>query len=76
MFGVLNVLVEDFRPSDAAAVVTILIPFPAVTAVLLRLPAGTPLDVIGRVENGDGIDASVHVVRAERITVLAPSSSR
>lgn len=76
MFGVLNLLVEDSRPSDAAVVVTILVPFPPATAVLLRLPAGTPLDVSGRPENGDGADPLVHVLRAERITVLAPSCSR
>ncbi len=73
LLGVFNLLVED-GPSDAAALVTILIPFAPAAASLRHLAPGTPVEVLGRATPEVSAGPTIHVVRAERVTVLISSA--
>ncbi len=68
LLGVFNLLVEE-GPSDVAAVVTVLIPFAPAAASLRHLAPGTTIEVMGRAAREASAGPTIHVVRAERVTV-------
>ncbi len=71
VLGLLDLVVDE-RPSEAAPVVIVLIPFAPAAATLRHLRPGTPVEVIGRAANDTSAGPTIQVVRAERITVLIP----
>jgi len=68
VMGLFNLIVDEGCSSNAAATVTVLIPFAPAAAAMTRLAADSCVEVLGRGESAVGhvIDA----IRAERITVL------